>query len=141
MSVLLRHKVLVAANNERGYLGRDLCCGISCHPSRLCSALDSPPCRGVSYVTKLSHLEPHPPYVNFIIVRALFEGGVNFAQQRSRVVRIYSTVGRNRGNMVMMVYEFMHCSTVVRMDGSSLEDCILEQRTPQLQRLLAEQLQ
>jgi len=31
--------------------------------------------RGVSYVTKL-HLEPHPPCVNFITVRALF---VNFA--------------------------------------------------------------
>ena len=37
-------------------------------PSRLCSALDRPPCRGVS------HLELHPPHVNFIIVRALFEG-------------------------------------------------------------------
>ena len=71
--------------------------------------------------------------MNFIIVQALFEGGVNFAQQRSRVVRyLYSRVGRNRGNMVMMVYVFMHCSTIVRMDRSSLEDCILEQRTPQL---------
>ena len=32
--------------------------------------------RGVSY---LLHLEPHPPRVNLIIARALFEGGVNLA--------------------------------------------------------------
>ena len=31
--------------------------------------------RGVSL-----HLEPHPPRVNFIIVRALFEDRVNFAR-------------------------------------------------------------
>ena len=31
-----------------------------------------------------------------------------------------------------MVYVFMRCSAVVRMDGSSLEDCILEQRPQQL---------
>ena len=48
---------------------RHLCCGISCHPSRVCSALDCPPCRGC---------EPHPPCVNFIIVWALFEDRVNF---------------------------------------------------------------
>ena len=52
--------------------------GISCHTSRLCIALDRPLCRGMSYVAKLLHLEPHPPRVNFIIVQALFEGGVNF---------------------------------------------------------------
>ena len=28
------------------------------------------------------YLEPHPPRVNFIIVRALFEGRVNFARTR-----------------------------------------------------------
>ena len=75
-SRVLRHKVLFAASNERCCLSRHLCCGVRCHPSRLYSALDRSPCRGVSY---LLHLEPHPPCVNFIIVRALFEGGVNFA--------------------------------------------------------------
>ena len=66
-------------SNECGCLSRDLCCGVSCHPSRVCSALDRPPCHSVSYVTKLLRLEPHPPSVNFISVQALFEGGVNFA--------------------------------------------------------------
>ena len=66
-------------SNEHGCLSRDLCCGISCHPSRVSSTLDCLPCHGVSYVIKLWHLEPHPPCVNFIIVGALFEGGVNFA--------------------------------------------------------------
>ena len=66
-------------SNEHGCLSRDLCCGVSCHPSRVSSTLDCPPCHGVSYVIKLWYLEPHPPCVNFIIVRALFEGGVNFA--------------------------------------------------------------
>ena len=70
MCALLRHEVLVAASNERG---------ISCHPSRICSALDHPPCCSGSYVTKLLHLEPHPPRGNFIIVRALFKSGVMFA--------------------------------------------------------------
>ena len=28
-------------------LSRALCCGVSCHPSRLYSALNRPPCRGV----------------------------------------------------------------------------------------------
>ena len=70
----VRYEVLVAASNERSCLSRDLCCGVSCHPSRLYSALDRPPCRVV-------HLELHPPCVNFIIVRALFEGGVKFASQ------------------------------------------------------------
>ena len=72
MCTLLQHEVLVAARNERS---RDLCCGVSCHPSRLCSALDRCPCRGVLFNQTL-HLEPHPPRVNFIIVRALFVGGV-----------------------------------------------------------------
>ena len=36
--------------NERSGLNRDLCCGISYHPFRLYSALDRPPCHGVSYV-------------------------------------------------------------------------------------------
>ena len=44
----VRHEVLVAASNEHSCLSRDLCCGVSCHPSRLYSALDRPPCRGVS---------------------------------------------------------------------------------------------
>ena len=74
---LLRHKVLVATSNERACLSRDLCCGISSHPSRLCSALDHPPCHGVSCVTKLLYLEPHLPRMSFIIVRELFEGGAN----------------------------------------------------------------
>ena len=43
------------------------------------SALYHVPRRGVSYITQLLHLEPHLPRVNFIIVWALFEGGVNFA--------------------------------------------------------------
>jgi len=41
--------------------------------------IDSPLYLGVSYVIKLLHLEHHPPHMNFITVRALFEGGVNFA--------------------------------------------------------------
>ena len=44
------------ASNERSCLSRDLCCGVSCHPSRLYSALDRPPCRSVSTL----HLELHP---------------------------------------------------------------------------------
>ena len=74
----------------------------SCHPSRLCSALDSPPCCGVSNLTKLSHLEPHPPHVNFIIVRAaltciadLFEDGKK---------------SRKYGNDGVCVYALFHCS-------------------------------
>ena len=41
--------------------------------------IDSPLYLGVSYVIKLLHLEYHPPHMNFNTVRALFEGGVNFA--------------------------------------------------------------
>ena len=63
MCTLLRHEVIVAVSAKISYWG------VSCHPSRLCSALDGPPCRGVSYVTKLLYLEPHPPCVDFIIVR------------------------------------------------------------------------
>ena len=49
-----------------------------------------------------NHLEAHPPRVNFIIVRALFEGGVNFAQQHSHAqCGIYSRAGRIRGNTVI----------------------------------------
>ena len=44
----VRHKVLVAASNERSCLSRDLWCGVSWHPSRLYSALDCPLCHGVS---------------------------------------------------------------------------------------------
>ena len=41
-----------------------------------------------SYVTKLLHLELHPPRVNFIIVWALFEGGVNLlSSARTRSAR------------------------------------------------------
>ena len=46
--------------------------GFAVHLNRL-------PCRGVSYVTKHLHLEPHTTRVNFIIVRALFESGINLA--------------------------------------------------------------
>ena len=73
----LRHEVLVVTSNERACLSQDICCGVSCHPSRICSALDHPPCHGVSCVTKLLHLDSHPPRVNSIIVWELFEGGVN----------------------------------------------------------------
>ena len=52
--------------------------------------IDHPPCQGVSYVTKLLHLEPHPPRASFVVVRELFEGGVNRARTRS--------AGRNREN-------------------------------------------
>ena len=75
----VRHEDLIAASNERSCLSQDLCCGISCHPSRLYSALDRPPCRGVSTFAPGGWLELHPPRVDFIIVWALFEGGVNFA--------------------------------------------------------------
>ena len=67
--------VLVAASNERSCLSRDLCCSVSCHSSRLYSALDRPPCRGVSTFAPGAPLTR----VNFIIVRVLFEGWVNFA--------------------------------------------------------------
>ena len=30
----VRHKVLVVASNERSCLSQDLCCGVSCHPSK-----------------------------------------------------------------------------------------------------------
>ena len=44
-----------------------------------------------------------PPRVNFIIVRALFEGGVNFAQQHSHAYcGIYLRAGRNRENTVLI---------------------------------------
>ena len=69
-----QHNVLVPASNERSCLSRDLCFGVSCHSSRLCSALDGPPCRSVSYVIRLLHLEPHPPHMNFIIAQALWVG-------------------------------------------------------------------
>ena len=76
MCALLRDEVLVAASNECGCISRDLCCGISYHPSKLGSTVDHPPCHSVSHVTKLLHLELHPPRIS---VQALFEGGVNFA--------------------------------------------------------------
>ena len=51
-------------------------------------ALHRPLCHGVSYVTKLLHLEPYPPCVNFIFVWALFKGGVNFClAELTHVVR------------------------------------------------------
>ena len=71
----VRREVLVAASNERNCLSRDLCCSVSCHPSRLYSTRPS----SVPWCEWLLHLEPHPPHVNFIIVRALVEGGFNFA--------------------------------------------------------------
>ena len=46
----VQHEFLIAASYEHSCLSRGLCCGVSCHSSRLYSALDHPPCRGVSYV-------------------------------------------------------------------------------------------
>ena len=71
----VRREVLIATSNEHNCLNRDLCCSVSCHPSRLYSTRPS----SVPWCEWLLHLEPHPPHVNFIIVRALVEGGINFA--------------------------------------------------------------
>ena len=65
----LAHVRSATTRGPRCCLSQDICWGVSCHPSRLCSALDGPLCRGVSYVTKLLYLEPHAPCVDFIIVR------------------------------------------------------------------------
>ena len=55
--------------------------GISCHPSRLCTVP-----RATVWVmyTKLLHLEPHPPCVNFIFVGALFKGLTLFSRAHTR---------------------------------------------------------
>ena len=78
------------------------------------------PRRGVSYVTKLLHLEPHPPRVNFIVVRALFKGTIQGHYSRAlfkgrinlaelaRVVRDLFEGGKNRGNTVYHISLIRH---------------------------------
>ena len=95
----VRHKVLVAANNERSCLSRDLCCGVSCHPSRLYSALERPLCRGVSTFAPGAP----PTSCKFHYYAGTIRGrGAALA----RVVR--DLAGRNRGNTVSQSGKTVH---------------------------------